>query len=72
VARGVKEQRLELGNVLTMTGLIFLLPAIVGVVFVITAFIFGLTAAVVVTGLLALFFARLWFVLPLRYCEREG
>ena len=70
MARGVKEQ-LELGNVLTMTGLIFLLPAIGGVVFVITAFIFDLTAAVVVTGLLALFFARLWFVLPLRYREGE-
>ena len=69
---GVKEQRLELENVLTMTGLIFLLPAIGGVVFVITAFIFDLTAAVVVTGLLlALFFARLWFVLPLRYREGE-
>jgi hypothetical protein len=58
-----------LGNRLTNAGLIFLLPAIVGVVFVITAFIFGLTAAVVVTGLLALFFVLLWFV-PLRY--REG
>ncbi len=68
---GVKEQRLELGNVLTITGLIFLLPAIVGVVFVITAFIFDLTAAVVVTGLLALFFARLWLVLPLRFREGE-
>jgi Family of unknown function (DUF6328) len=69
--RGVREQRLALGNMLTIAGLIFLLPAIVGVVFVITAFIFGLTAAVVVTGLLALFFALLWFVLPLRYREGE-
>jgi hypothetical protein len=68
---GVREQRLALGNMLTIAGLIFLLPAIVGVVFVITAFIFGLTAAVVVTGLLALFFALLWFVLPLRYREGE-
>ena len=67
---GVREQRLVLGNILTITGLIFLLPAIVGVVFVITAFIFDLTAAVVVTGFLALFFILLWFVLPLRY--REG
>jgi hypothetical protein len=41
------------------------------VVFVITAFIFDLTAVVVVTGLLALFFARLWLVLPLRYREGE-
>jgi hypothetical protein len=69
--RGVREQRLVLGNRLTIAGLIFLLPAIVGVVFVITAFIFGLTAAVIVTGLLALFFALLWFALPLRYREAE-
>ena len=55
-----------LGNRLTIAGLIFLLPAIVGVVFVITAFIFGLTAAVIVTALLALFFALPWFALPLR------
>jgi uncharacterized protein DUF6328 len=67
---GVREQRLVMGNILTIAGLIFLLPAIVGVVFVITAFIFDLTAAVVVTALLALFFVLLWFALPLRY--REG
>jgi hypothetical protein len=69
--RGVREQRLVLGNILTIAGLIFLLPAIVGVVFVITAFIFGLTAAFVVTGLLALFFVILWFVFPLRYRGKE-
>ena len=69
--RGVREQRLVLGNRLTIAGLIFLLPAIVGVVFVITAFIFDLTAAIIVTGLLALFFALLWFALPLRYREAE-
>jgi hypothetical protein len=69
---GVREQRLALGNMLTIAGLIFLLPAIVGVVFVITAFIFGLSADVVVTGLLALFFVLLWFVLPLRYREGEA
>ncbi len=68
---GVREQRLVLGNILTIAGLIFLLPAIVGVVFVITAFIFGLTAAVVVTGLLALSFVMLWFVFPLRYRGKE-
>jgi hypothetical protein len=64
---GVREERLELGNVLTIAGLIFLVPAMVGVVFVITDFIFGLTAGVVVTALLALFFVILWFVYPLRY-----
>jgi hypothetical protein len=61
-----------LGNMLTIAGLIALVPAMVGVVFVITDFIFGLTAAVIVTGLLALFFALLWFVLPLRFRSEEG
>jgi hypothetical protein len=68
---GVREQRLEMGNILTIAGLIFLVPAMVGVVFVITDFIFGLTAAAVVTGLLALFFVVLWFVFPLRYRGKE-
>jgi uncharacterized membrane protein len=44
----------------------------VGVVFVITDFIFNLIAAVIVTALLTLSFALLWFVLPLRYRAGEG
>jgi Na+/melibiose symporter-like transporter len=64
---GVREQRLVLGNMLTIVGLVFLVPAMVGAVFVITAFIFGLGSAIGVTLLLLLFFALLWFVLPLRY-----
>jgi hypothetical protein len=71
VAQGRQGEAAGAGNRLTIAGLIFLLPAIVGVVFVITAFIFDLTAAVIVTGLLTLFFALLWFVLPLRYREGE-
>jgi hypothetical protein len=68
---GVREQRLAMGNILTIAGLIFLVPAMVGVVFVITDFIFGLTAAVVVMVLLALFFVMLWFVFPLRYRGKD-
>jgi hypothetical protein len=64
---GVREQRLELGNTLTIAGLAFLVPAMVGAVFVVSDFIFGLWAAVVVTLLMVLFFALLWFALPLRY-----
>ena len=64
---GVREQRLKLGNMLTIVGLVFLVPAMVGAVFVITAFIFGLGYAIGVTLLLLLFFALLWFLLPLRY-----
>jgi hypothetical protein len=68
---GVREERVAMGNILTIAGLIFLVPAMVGVVFVITDFIFGLTAAVVVTGIIALFFVMLWFVFPLRYRNKE-
>src|SRR5919202_6161500 len=65
--QGVREQRVRLGNVLAILGLAFLVPAMVGVVFVITDLIFGLTAALIVTVLMALSFVLLWFVLPLRY-----
>ena len=69
---GVREQRLKLGNTLTIVGLAFLVPAMVGAVFVVTAFIFGLGSALGVTLLLVLFFAMLWFVLPLRYRGVNG
>src|SRR5215212_4930845 len=64
---GVREQRLKLGNTLTIVGLVFLVPAMVG-----AAFIFGLGSALGVTLLLVLFFALLWFVLPLRYRGKVG
>jgi hypothetical protein len=69
---GVRERRLELGNTLTIAGLTFLVPAMVGAVFVVSDFIFGLGAAVVVTLLLTFFFVLLWFALPLRYRGRDG
>ena len=65
--RGVREQRLKVGNTLTILGLAFLVPAMVGVVYVITDLIFGLTTALVVTVVMALSFLLLWFVLPLPY-----
>ena len=68
---GVRERRLELGNMLSLAGLIFLVPAMAGAVFVVSDFIFGLGAAVVVTVLLVFFFALLWFALPLRYRRRD-
>jgi len=68
---GVRERRLELGNKLTIAGLIFLVPAMVGAVFVVSDFIFGLGAAVIATLLLGFFFALLWFALPLRYRGRD-
>jgi hypothetical protein len=65
--QGVREQRLRMGNTLTILGLAFLVPAMVGVVYVITDLIFGLTTALVVTIVMALSFLLLWFVLPLPY-----
>jgi hypothetical protein len=71
---GAREQRLELGNTLTIIGLVFLVPAMVGAVFVVSDFIFGLAPALAATLLLAAFFALLWFALPLRYrgASKEG
>jgi hypothetical protein len=65
--QGVREQRLKMGNLLAILGLAFLVPAMVGVVFVITDLIFGSAVAVVVTVAMALLFSLLWFVLPLPY-----
>ena len=65
--RGVREQRLQMGNTLAILGLVFLVPAMVGVVYVITDLIFGLTTALIVTVVMALSFLLLWFVLPLPY-----
>lgn len=65
--QGVREQRLKIGNTLTILGLAFLVPAMVGVVFVITDLIFGLTTALIVTVAMSLLFLLLWFVLPLPY-----
>jgi hypothetical protein len=39
----------------------------VGAVFVVSDFIFGLGTAVIVTLLLVFFFALIWFAIPLRY-----
>jgi hypothetical protein len=65
--QGVREQRLRIGNVLAILGLACLVPAMVGVVYVITDLIFGLTTALIVTIVMALSFLLLWFVLPLPY-----
>ena len=69
--QGVREERLKLGNVLAILGLVFLVPAMVGVLFVITDLMFGVTTASIVTALVALGFVLLWFVLPLPYRQKD-
>jgi hypothetical protein len=65
--KGLREERLRMGNILAILGLAFLVPAMVGVIFVITDLIFGSAAALVVTVAMALLFSLLWFILPLPY-----
>jgi hypothetical protein len=69
--QGVREQRVQMGNLLAILGLAFLVPAMVGVLFVFTDLIFGSAAAIIVTVIVTLFFVLLWFVLPLRYRRNE-
>jgi cation transport ATPase len=69
--QGVREQRVQMGNLLAILGLAFLVPAMVGVLFVITDLIFGSAAAIIVTVIVTLFFVLLWFLLPLRYRRNE-
>src|SRR5919112_744262 len=65
--KGLREERLRMGNILAILGLAFLVPAMVGVIFVITDLILGSAAALVVTVAMALLFSLLWFILPLPY-----
>jgi Family of unknown function (DUF6328) len=65
--QGAREYRLQTGNALAIVGLAFLVPAMVGVVFVITDLMFGLWGAVGVTVVMAASFVVLWFVVPLGY-----
>ena len=58
-----------MGNPLAILGLAVLVPAMVGVLFVITDLMFGLAAAIVTTALATLVFVLPSFVFPLRYRE---
>jgi hypothetical protein len=69
--QGAREERVQIGNVLAILGLAFLVPAMVGVLFVITDLMFGMVAAIVATALVALGFVLLWFVLPYFYPQND-
>jgi hypothetical protein len=61
-----KEHIVLVGNGLAIGGLAFLAVAMVGVVFLITDFLFGTTATTAVTGVTTVAFAVIWFVVPVR------
>jgi Family of unknown function (DUF6328) len=62
-----REHRLQVANRLAIAGLILLVVAMVGVMFVITDILFGSTAAALATAAITAFFLYVWFVLPIRY-----
>ena len=68
--RGHKPEIIAYANVTTISGLVLLAVAMVGVVLLLTNVIFGAAAAVAVTVPVALVFATTWFVIPL--ARREG
>lgn len=62
-----REQRLKVANRLVIVGMVMLLPAIIGSLFVITDVLFGSRSASLASAALALFLAYVWFVMPIRY-----
>ncbi len=62
-----KEQRLRIGNTLSIAGLLFLAPGMLGALFVITDLLFGSVVAAIVAGVLVGVLTGLWFGLPLWY-----
>jgi hypothetical protein len=61
-----KEHIVLVANRLAIVGLSFLAVAMVGVIMLITNFIFSTTATIVVTALVAFAFAVLWYAIPLQ------
>lgn len=60
-----KERIVSVGNRLTIAGLTALGLAMVGVVLLVTDFVFGTVTTVIASGVVAALFAAAWFVLPL-------
>jgi hypothetical protein len=67
-----REYLIETASTLTIAGLALLAVAMVGVVLLITSFLFGSPAAVAVTLVVAALFGGLWFVRPLARGRRRG
>lgn len=62
-----REQRLRAANRLAIAGMALLVPAMVGVVYVVTDILFDSVLASLATVAISAFFVYVWFVLPLRY-----
>ncbi len=62
-----REHRLRVANRLAMAGMVLLVVAMVGVMFVITDILFGSVVAAVATTAGSGFFLYVWFLVPIRY-----
>ena len=62
-----REHRLKVANRLSIAGMVLLLPAIAGSLFVITDILFGSRPASLVTAAVAAFLGYVWFVMPIKY-----
>jgi Family of unknown function (DUF6328) len=69
--RQKKEQIVLVANRLTIVGLSLLAIAMIGVILLITDFLFDTATTVITTAFVAVLFAWLWYALPLRRL-REG
>jgi hypothetical protein len=65
--RQAREHRLRVANRLAIAGMMLLVVAMVGVMFVITDVLFGSAAAAVATTAVSGFFLYVWFLMPIRY-----
>ncbi len=62
-----REHRLRVANRLAIAGMLLLVPAMVGVIFVITDILFGSTFAAVLAATITAFFGYVWFMIPIWY-----
>jgi hypothetical protein len=62
-----REHRLRAANRLDIAGMVLLVVAMVGVMFVITDILFGSVAAAMATAAGSGFFLYMWFLVPIRY-----
>ena len=65
--RQAREHRLRVANRLAIAGLVLLVLAMVGAMFLVSAFLFDSMAAAAATASLTIFFVYVWFVMPLRH-----
>ena len=65
--RQAREHRLQVANRLAIAGMVLLVVAMVGVMFVITDILFGSVAAAVANAAVSGFFLYVWFFMPIRY-----